>query len=459
MTVIATNTSAMRAANASMSASSALSTAMERLSTGKRINSAKDDAAGLAIASRMSSAARSMGMAIRNANDGISLAQTAEGAMSEVTSMLQRMKELATQSAYGTLQSTDRSALQAEVKQLTAEINNVSNTTTFNGVKLLDGNTPSIKLQTGINSGETITMSLTSVSSSSLSLSKTVGAVASNTNIELMDLTGSASAIVNGVKIDANSDAKSAAKAMSAGGVTATAASNVMTMTVGTMTTADINVGGVAVSGILAADTATQVADKINAALAASGKDLGIKATSTGGTNLTLTAANGENIKVTTSNGGLTAPLSSGGTSSETLAGGFTSRSKINVVSADASKISVEADPSVLTAMAVTDTTVRAVDISTQDAAASALATIDAALDKISAGRGDLGAVQNRLQSTVNNLSTTSTNLMDAKSRIEDADFSTESTNMAKAQILSQASTAMLAQANQSQQGVLKLLG
>ncbi len=458
MTVIATNTSAMRAANASMSASSALSTAMERLSTGKRINSAKDDAAGLAIASRMSSAARSMGMAIRNANDGISLAQTAEGAMSEVTSMLQRMKELATQSANGTLQSTDRSALQAEVKQLTAEINNVSNTTTFNGVKLLDGNTPSIKLQTGINSGETITMSLTSVTSSSLALSKNVGAVASGTNIELMDLTGSASAIVNGVKIDANSDAKTAAAAMTAGGVTATAASNVMTMTVGTMTTADINVGGVAVSGITTADTATQVADRINAALAASGKNLGIKATSTGGTNLTLTAAGGENIKVTTANGGLTAPLSSGGTSTETLAGGFTSRSKINVVSADASKISVEADPSVLTAMAVTETTVRAVDISTQDAAASALAVIDSALDKISAGRGDLGAVQNRLQSTVNNLSTTSTNLMDAKSRIEDADFSAESTALAKAQILSQASTAMLAQANQSQQSVLKLL-
>ncbi|KQR82229.1 hypothetical protein ASG07_11175 [Sphingomonas sp. Leaf343] len=446
----------MRAANASMSASSALSTAMERLSTGKRINSAKDDAAGLAIASRMSSAARSMGMAIRNANDGISLAQTAEGAMSEVTSMLQRMKELATQSANGTLQSTDRSALQAEVKQLTAEINNVSNTTTFNGVKLLDGNTPSIKLQTGINSGETITMSLTSVTSSSLALSKTVGAVASGTDIELLDLTGGASATVNGVRLDVDSDAKTAAAAMTAGGVTATAAPNVATLTVGTTTAADLEVGGVNVD-VGANDTGTQVADKINAALAASGKNLGIKATFSGST-LTLTAAAGENISLKTSNTGLTAATSSGGTMTGTLAAGVVSRSKINVVSADASKISVEADPAVLTQMSVTDTTVRAVDISTQSSAASALAVIDSALDKISAGRGDLGAVQNRLQSTVNNLSTTSTNLMDAKSRIEDADFSAESTALAKAQILSQASTAMLAQANQSQQSVLKLL-
>ncbi len=461
MTVIATNTSAMRAANASMSASSALSTAMERLSTGKRINSAKDDAAGLAIASRMSSAARSMGMAIRNANDGISLAQTAEGAMSEVTSMLQRMKELATQSANGTLQSTDRSALQAEVKQLTAEINNVSNTTTFNGVKLLDGNTPSIKLQTGINSGETISMSLTSVSSSSLALSKNVGAVASGTDIELSDLASSASAIVNGVRIDTTSDAKTAAAAMNAGGVTATAKQNVLAVTVGTIAASStIEVAGVQV-GLAAADTGTTIADKINAALAASGKNTGIKATGVTGT-LTLTAEKGENIALKAAAAAqFSAPVDGGGTTIQNggaLATTLTARGKITVSTADASKISVEAEPAVLSQMAVTETTVRAVDISTQDAAASALAVIDSALDKISAGRGDLGAVQNRLQSTVNNLSTTSTNLMDAKSRIEDADFSAESTALAKAQILSQASTAMLAQANQSQQSVLKLL-
>jgi len=170
MTVIGSNISALRAANASTKAQSDLSTAMERLSTGKRINSAKDDAAGLAIASRMTSQIKSMGIAVRNANDGISMAQTAEGALGEVTNMLQRMKELATQAANGTLGSSERKALQAEVSQLTAQIDDIAKSTNFNGLKLLDGSAKNIKLQTGASAGDTVSVSMGPVSTNALGL-------------------------------------------------------------------------------------------------------------------------------------------------------------------------------------------------------------------------------------------------------------------------------------------------
>ena len=180
MTVIGTNISALRSANASASASSSLSQAMERLSTGKRINSAKDDAAGLAISSRMTSQVKSMAVAIRNANDGISMTQTAEGALGEVTNMLQRMKELATQSANGTLGTSERAALQAETKQLISQIDSISKTTNFNGVNLLDGSVKDLKLQTGSNAGETVSIAMTNVSSRSLALSGATGALVSD---------------------------------------------------------------------------------------------------------------------------------------------------------------------------------------------------------------------------------------------------------------------------------------
>lgn len=277
MSVINSNIGALRASNASAAATKLQSSAMERLSTGKRINSAKDDAAGLAIATSMTSQVRGMNQAIRNANDGISLAQTAEGSLDEVTNMLQRVRELATQSASGTYKDeTDRAYMQAEVDQLTAQIGQVISNSEFNGVKLFDGSTTSVTIQTGANSADTV-------------------------ELQMADLT-------------------------------------------------------------------------------------------------TLQA-----------NGG--------------AAGSY--------------------------------------DVSTA-AAANALLDpstgIGAEIDAISNARASLGAGQSRLESVVNNLTSNVTNLSDARSRIEDTDYSAETTKLAKAQILSQASTAMLAQANQSQQNVLSLL-
>ena len=273
MNVINTNIGALKASNASNAAGKALGTAMERLSTGKRINSAKDDAAGLAIATSMTSQARGMNQGIRNANDGIAMAQTAEGALGEVTNMMQRVRELAVQSTSGTYSATDKSNLQAEVTQLSAQITSTLSNTTFNGVNLFDGTAGTagaVSIQAGANASDAITL--------------TFGNVAGDANV----------------------------------------------------------------------------------------------------------------------------------------------------------------------------TAVTGVDLTTADN--TVLATIDTGIQTISTARANLGAGQSRLESAVNNLASKATNLSDARSRIEDTDYSAETTALAKSQILSQASSAMLAQANQSQQNVLSLL-
>jgi flagellin len=276
MNVINTNTSALRATNASVMAGKMLGTAMERLSTGKRINSGADDAAGLAIANSMTSQIRGMQQGVRNANDGISLAQTAEGALNEVTNMLQRIRELAVQAGSDTYQSTDRDNIQAEVDELTAQIGQVVSNTEFNGVTLFDGSTATVTVLAGSNAADTVDLTLDDLA-----------------------------------------------------------------------------------------------------------------------TNLTAGAGTAGSFDVTGTDG---------------------------------------------------------------TAARTALTDIDADIESISTTRATLGAGQNRLQSAVNNLTNVSTNLTDARSRIMDTDYSAETTALAKAQILGQASTAMLAQANQSQQNVLSLL-
>ena len=294
VTVINSNISSLRAANASTAAGKLLATSMERLSTGKRINSAKDDAAGLAIASSMTAQIKGMNQGIRNANDGISLAQTAEGALDEVTNMLQRMRELTVQSQNGTYSDSDKQNIYKEQNALADQIRSVVTNTQFNGKALFTGGTATdgskeFAIQTGANSNDTLTISIAKLSESD------------NTKNDL--------ALV--VDLAAT--------------------------------------GATGMAGDSSPATGTPVVPE--------------------------------------------------------------------------------------------------------------LGDFDKALKQISTTRAGLGAVQNRLESAVNNMTSNATNLSDARSRIEDADFSTETTALAKAQILSQASTAMLSQANQSSQGVLKLLG
>ena len=287
MAVIGTNVASLRAANASTSANAMLQTSMQRLSTGQRINSAKDDAAGMAISDTMTAQIRGMNQGIRNANDGIAMAQTAEGALGEVSNMLQRVRELTVQATSGTYSTSDKANMQAEVSALSTQITSTLANTQFNGNKLFDA---------------------------------------------------------------------------SAGTVTAATA---------------------APAPVAPAYSTFKIQAGANAA---------------------------DSVNV-----------------------------KFNKLTDD-----------------TTITNATSIDLTT--ATNTALATVDSALKTVSTYRAGLGAAQNQLQSAVNNLTTNSTNLTAAKSQITDADFSSETTNLAKAQILSQASTAMLAQANQSQQGVMKLL-
>ncbi|WP_375270332.1 flagellin [Sphingomonas sp.] len=290
MTVIGSNISSLRASNAGIKAQDMLSTSMERLSTGKRINSAKDDAAGLAIASSMTAQIKGMNQGIRNANDGISMAQTAEGALDEVSNMLQRMRELQVQSKNGTYSDTDKTNITTEQTALAKQIDSVIKTTTFNGKNLFDGTAGTagvVSIQTGANTSDTVSLSFSNMATGYVANTKSISQVVT--------------------------------------------------------------------------------------------------------------------FAVRDANGAVT-----------------------------------------------TDASLRA---------AATLEDYDGALSAVATQRASLGASQNRLESAVNNMTNNATNLSDARSRIEDADFSTETTALAKAQILSQASTAMLSQANQSAQGVLKLLG
>ena len=484
MTVIGTNIASLRAANASKLASSSLQTAMERLSTGKRINSAKDDAAGLAIASRMTAQVKSMNVAIRNANDGISLAQTAEGALGEVTNMLQRMKELATQASNGTLSPGDRSTLQAEMTQLIAEVGNISKTANFNGVSLLDGKTDSVTLQTGINAGETISMSMLNTSAEKLGLKTGVeGPVTGNVGtggLEKNQLQINGTWI--GASVDSSGDASAAIAdkvtainaATSETGVTA-AAQTKLTLTMVTPdedTTGTISINGEDIDladGAVAEVTGpplvpghydlSKLVDAINDA------DAGVTAAlNAAGTAIELTSAADVVVNVAADADIAKFTMrAEGATANVAFVEGEDSTVALNQVTLTASAgetIIVGGETAGMASIGLTATSAKGSDLSiaTQDDASAALAVIDAALTDISAGRGDLGAVQNRLESTVANMTTTTSNLSEARSRIEDADFSAETTALAKAQILSQASTAMLAQANQSQQNVLTLL-
>jgi flagellin len=652
VTVINTNIAALRAQAGSNAASAMTATAMERLSTGKRINSAKDDAAGLAIASRMTSTTRGLAVAVRNANDGISLAQTAEGALGQVTNMLQRMKELAVQSANGTLSDTDRGSLQNELSQLVSEVDNIAKTTNFNGINLLDGSTKAINLQTGTNASDQVSIKTVDTSADALGLNGykvdgqvTTGRVAQTglTTLAVGDIQ------LNGKNAFATVPAANTAAGLATAintntantGVSATAYNTLTSSTISSsgVTTGQLTINTVAVTGT----TAKELVDHINRDVAGvtaklnsdgtfslsndTGSDIVVGGTSAGAAGLSsgtfggfvaLSSADGSDIKITRGTAGTQADFTAVGlnemSDGRTISGGAagtgaltatddvkingtlvgassdaSAASKAAAINAvkdqtgvsasaktavtaqiDASKITATDDivingasvtmsnadgvtgmslsdlvlninaagisgvvasaddkgNLVLTSDGGNDITIKdgsaaglvlsastdggaaqtsftaaktfsgrislksdagadikvegsstslakvgfanqggssdfvagSLSIATQASASGAMVVIDKALDKISQSRGDLGAIQNRLEVTVNNLTTTSTNLQDARSRIEDADFSAETTNLAKSQILSQAATAMLAQANQSSQNVLSLL-
>jgi len=390
MSVINTNVSATLTQNAITKNERAMSTAMEQLSTGKRINSASDDAAGLAIASRMTSQINGLAQAARNANDAISLVQTADGALVEVTSMLQRMRELAVQAASDTNVSADRTALNQEFTQLRSEINRIATNTQWNGTNILDGTVGSsgeLSFQVGANSSQTISLTLDDFQTTSSSQSTTLTADTST----------------------------------AASGPSATGAAQVSTVVVGgTVTEGDVltvAAGGTSVSyTVTAADVATgttTAADTVATALStALGTISGITKSVSGAT-VTFTASatsyGSNSFDLQVGDGGLMSGISSSAITSQSLAN-------------------------------------------------TAVAALDTAIGLINTERSEMGATINRLQFAADNLLNVKTNAEASRSRVEDTDYAAATTELARTQIIQQAATAMLAQANQIPQTVLALL-
>ena len=451
---------------------SALANSMQRLSSGLRINSAKDDAAGLAISDRMTAQIRGLNQAVRNSNDGISLAQTAEGALQESTNILQRMRELSVQSANDTNTTSDRASLQSEVSQLQAELDRIATTTTFNGQRLLDGSFSGATFQVGANAGENITFGIASAKASSIgSIAEATGTEVANAaaaDITMAIGSGTAVSIASsaGFTGDTYQDAVSAYAKSAAindaaiAGLTATA-STTGTQTVGIFggTTGDtysLSINGTAIytgTDVSTAITVTDVRDAINL----SSDDTGVIASVSGG-DLTLENADGSNIAVTESGTGFVA-----GTDGITVTGGDfadTLRGTITLSATDTITLTgTVANIGHATAIAKDTNGVDDIDISTRAGADTSMKRIDAALATIDDMRGGLGAVQNRFESTIANLQNVSENLSAARSRILDADIAQETSAMTKNNILQQAGVSILAQANQAPQLALSLLG
>jgi flagellin len=467
--MINTNLNSLTAQRNASKTQNELSTAISRLSSGLRINSAKDDAAGLAISERFTSQVRGLNQAARNANDGISLAQTAEGALGSIGSNLQRMRELAVQSANATNSASDRAALQQEVSQLAAEIDRVATQTQFNGINLLDGNFSSQQFQVGANAGQTITVS-SIASARTSSLGSFQGYTLTNQAIGTASDTAAAQSItVGGVTTSLGSianDAKALSAAINASGVSglsATANATVVAAGVsGTAPTAagtsTVDINGLTISIAGTTDLTTNRANAV-AAINAQSSVTGVVASDTGA-GVSLAAADGRNITVANfAAGGATgAALASYGLAAAGTTGGTVNMTYKAPSGTTGSMTFTGAFNPGAQAIAATGASVASLDISTVAGANTALSAIDSALASVSSSRASLGAIQNRFQSTIENLQTSAENQSAARSRILDADFAAETAALSRAQVLQQAGTAMVAQANQLPQQVLSLL-
>ncbi|MBA6099894.1 MULTISPECIES: flagellin [Pseudomonas] len=452
-------------------ASNAQTTSMQRLSSGLRINSAKDDAAGLQIANRLTSQINGLGQAVKNANDGISIAQTAEGAMQASTDILQKMRTLALSSATGSLSAEDRKSNNDEYQALTAELNRISETTTFGGQKLLDGSYGTKAIQVGANANETINLSLDNVSAKSIGSQqvKSIGVAPSTTGVGAGDIEVTGNGQTATVSIAAGDSAKTIAKNMNGaiGGLTATASTEAkFTVKAAASTTPasfTMTVGGQDVKIVGVTDTAN-LADQLKSNAAKLGISVSYDETKN---ELTVKSDTGENIEFSagTDAGGVTIATKDGsgkyGTA-EDLADGLIATGAVNLDSAKGYALNGDGATGLFvatgTAVTSTKTTISNTDVTDSTNAQNALAVIDKAIGSIDSVRSGLGATQNRLQTTVDNLQNIQKNSTAARSTVQDVDFASETAELTKQQTLQQASTAILSQANQLPSSVLKLL-
>jgi flagellin len=473
-----TNVTSMKAQGNLNKAQSATSMSMERLASGLRINSAKDDAAGLQISNRMTSQINGIGVAIRNANDGISIAQTAEGAMQESTNILQRMRDLSLQSANGSNSAADRASMQTEIASLQDELTRISDTTSFGGQKLLNGSYGSQAFQVGSDSNQTINIALSDTGADSIggqsisglgTVSLTQGAdqTAEAYTAGDITLTNSDTSAVGLVSVVANDSAKTIAEKVnsisSSTGIRALASTEVelssdyaAAFTGGTLNGTDLTgvTDAQSLVNTINLDSSTNgLSASIDAetgnvrVVSSDGSDINLSAAVTAGTTTTFGFQNVVDGEVVA------------GTALDGAAGTGYSKGQVKLVSASDFTATGTPTLGVLGGGASALESVDDIDVSSAQGAQSAVNIIDGAIAMIDSQRADLGAVQNRMSFTISNLSNVQNNVSDARSRIQDVDFASESAELSKQQILSQASSAMLAQANQLPQVALSLLG
>ncbi|PTR28460.1 flagellin [Luteibacter sp. OK325] len=447
-----------------------LASAIERLSSGNRINSAKDDAAGLAISTRMTTQINGLNRAVQNANDGISLSQTTESALDEVTNNMQRIRELAVQSTNASNSPSDRAALDAEVQQRLAEVTRIATQTNFNGMKVLDGSAQNLSFQVGANVGEVINVGLnTGMKANQVGQLATTSVAATFPTAAAGLTLGAGQLTIGGTDVTGNfTDAAGLAAAIntvSTGLATVVGGEVKLTNTTGAaIVVGGSSAAGLGLAGSIAATTGT--------------------ATSTGVATAVAAPAGTATTPVTIASGALSIQVGSGtafnisGTfkSTQDLADAINSKSSEGITAyvsatdgslklSSAQDITITATGAAATLGFATGTTAVSAtstladaSVSTVDGANDTINRIDAALQSVSSLRSTLGAVQNRFESTISNLQNISQNLTSSKSAITDADFAQETANMSSAQILQQAGVSVLAQANQSQQIVTKLL-
>ncbi|MGJ7507275.1 FliC/FljB family flagellin [Variovorax sp. GT1P44] len=439
--VINTNSLSLLTQNNLNKSQSSLNTAIQRLSSGLRINSAKDDAAGQAIANRFTANIKGLTVAQRNANDGISLAQTTEGALTEVNNNLQRIRELAVQAANGSNSDADKASIQAEISQRLSEIDRTSSQTDFNGVKVL-GSNQKLSVQVGANDGETIDIDLKKIDSASLKLNSLT---VSKNELKV----GEAITTV----VDNTATTGSAAVNFDPASVTALNTANGTNYTAADLSLHEVQDTAGAGTGVFVVkagnDYYAATVDRTSGSGKVTLNTASVDFTDTDAGVTTATTVTGQLVKVGADATGAT-------TGYVTIQGKNYAADPSTIVDAGDGTGTIDATGTVLELSDTAGGTTTAEF--TGAATINPLAKIDAALKQIDDLRGQLGAVQNRFDSVISNLGTTVTNLSSSRSRIEDADYATEVSNMTRAQILQQAGTSVLAQANQTTQGVLSLL-
>jgi flagellin len=469
--VINTNIAALNAQRNLGKTQSDLQQAIQRLSTGFRINSAADDAAGLAITDRMTAQIRGLNQAVRNANDGVSTLQTADSSLQAVTDLLQRARELSVQSANDSNSANDRQSLQAEVASIVAELDRLANTVSFNGKKLFDGTFFNAQFQVGAYANQTVSFSIGSIQTKDVGATVIEGNAVSNTALsgsvaQQLTINGVSISVSSATSIDQvitginNQVSATGVSALKNATTTITDTAGTYAVAAGSSTTLTLNGVNIilttgnadAISSFMA--TVNQYTNQTGVAvstsatgvvyLRASGGDITLAEATSAGSSTTVIGDTYADSGARTFNAGLTLSVGLGAAI---------------VVSTSTNEIGVGVATSNGGALTSLDKQVSTLNISTASGSNDAIQTLDYALSQIGTLRGSIGAVQNRFTSTISSLQVASENISAARSRIKDADVAHETAELTRNQILLQAGTSVLAQANQLPQSALSLLG